>query len=74
MVIDKGHKSKKGFSLGFRGTCPSTARHPAVISSKIVDFFFSLTYMPLEPLCGPLISNKPVILEVGKEHDSENNL
>lgn len=74
MVIGQGHKSKKDFSPGFRGTCPSTACHLVVISSKPVDFFFSLTYLPLESVCSPHIPNKPVILEVGNEHDSENNL
>lgn len=55
MVIGQGHKSKKDFSPGFRGTCPSTACHLVVVSSKPVDFFFSLTYLPWSP-CAVLTS------------------
>lgn len=39
MVNYKGHKSKKGFSQGFKGSCPSTACHVVVISSETLDFF-----------------------------------
>lgn len=72
-LLTKGIKARKTSAWA------SGELAPLQLAAKLslvqnLDFFFSLAYLPLEPICSPHIPSKPVILEVGKEHDSENNL